>query len=98
MNDALNESWREKECIADQEILNHYYKDWVNKPELHLNKYYDIFAPYIQEEQIEDIDKNCYFIHFVGRKPWRAFRKISEETYTEKYYEIARKIIEEVIQ
>ena len=97
LNDALNEEWRPNECIADQEILNHYYKDWPNKPELHLNKYYDIFAPYIQENQIPDVDENCYFIHFVGRKPWRAFTKSAQETYTEKYYDIARKMIEKKI-
>lgn len=84
------------QCIADQEILNMYYSDWINKPELHLNKYYDVFAPYIQEEQIEDIDKNCYFIHYIGRKPWRGFYKALEETYTEKYYNDARMIITEV--
>lgn len=96
-NEALNEKWRPNECIADQEILNHYYKNWIYKPELHLNKYYDIFAPYIQENQIQDIDDNCYFIHFVGRKPWRAFSKTEDQTYTEKYYLLARKLIENVI-
>ena len=97
INDALNETWKEGECIADQEILNHYYSDWINKPELHLNKYYDIFAPYIGEDQINDIDENCYFIHFVGRKPWRAFIKSVQEKYTEKYYEVARQMIYDII-
>lgn len=85
------------QCIADQEILNMYYSDWPFKEELHLNKYYDIFAPYIGEEQINDVDENCYFIHFVGRKPWRSFFKIDTETYTEKYYDIARQIITEKV-
>ena len=97
-NDALNEKWRETECIADQEILNHFYKDWPAKTELHLNKYYDIFAPYIAETQEADIDENCYFIHFVGRKPWRAFQKPEHEKYTEKYYQIARAMIEDIIK
>lgn len=97
-HDALNETWRQNECIADQEILNHYYKDWANQPELHLNKYYDIFAPYIAEEQEADIDENCYFIHFVGRKPWRAFQKLEYEKYTEKYYQIARAMIEDIVK
>lgn len=96
-NQALNEEWKEGECIADQEILNHYYSNWVNTPELHLNKYYDIFAPYIQEEQINDIDENCYFIHYVGRKPWRAFQKNASETYTEKYYTIAHEMIQKIV-
>lgn len=94
INDAINQ-WTEPTCIADQEILNMYYKDWVNKSELHLNKYYDIFAPYIQEEQIADVDENCYFIHYVGRKPWRAFMKNPTECYTEKYYTDAHNIIQE---
>lgn len=83
------DDWTKSQCIADQELLNMYYSDWINKPELHLNKYYDIFGPYIQEEQIKDVEQNSYFIHFVGRKPWRAFNKPSEETYTEKFYEDA---------
>lgn len=91
------DNWHRDECFADQEILNMYYSDWINKPELHLNKYYDIFAPYIQEEQISDIDENCYFIHYVGRKPWRAFMKLSSETYTEKYYTQAHTIIQECV-
>lgn len=88
------EAWDRMQCIADQELLNIYYSDWKDKEECHLNKYYDVFAPYIQEEQIEDIDKNCYFIHFIGRKPWRAFFKDSKETYTEKYYMDASRMIQ----
>jgi len=33
--------------FADQELLNFYYKDWPQKKELHLNKYYNIFPPYV---------------------------------------------------
>lgn len=87
---------RKIQCIADQEILNMYYSDWANKPELHLNKYYDVFAPYIQEDQIDDIENNCYFIHYIGRKPWRGFFKVAGETYTEEYYNKARAIITEI--
>ena len=39
----------------------------------------------------------CYFIHFIGRKPWRAFSKPSEETYTEKFYQDAFKIIQDKV-
>ena len=90
-------SWNKQQCIADQELLNLYYSNWVNQEELHLNKYYDVFAPYIQEEQIEDIEQNAYFIHFIGRKPWRAFNKSTSETYTEKFYQIAFNKIQEKV-
>ena len=81
------------QVLADQEFLNLYYKEWVNKKELHLNKYYNIFAPYIQDDQIKDIEKNCYFIHFVGRKPWVFWVKDPNETYTEYFYEKAKEYI-----
>ena len=89
--------WNKKQCIADQELLNLYYSNWYQEEICHLNKYYDIFAPYIQEYQIEDIDANAYFIHFIGRKPWRAFIKDTKETYTEKYYADAYKIIQDKV-
>lgn len=95
--DEVLTKWDRQQCIADQEILNLFYKDWNDKPELHLDKYYDIFAPYVQEEDINDIQENCYFIHFVGRKPWRAFLKLEEETYTEYFYTLAREYIMEIV-
>ena len=91
------QDWNKPTCIADQEILNLYYKDWVEKPELHLNKYYDVFGPYIEEEYVEDIKENAYFIHFIGRKPWRAFNKPREETYSEYFYDIAHTTIQEEV-
>jgi len=30
-------------------MLNLYFKDWPEQQELHLNKYYNVFAPYIVE-------------------------------------------------
>jgi len=32
-----------------------YYKDWPKQKHLHLDKYYNIFAPYVQETQLEDL-------------------------------------------
>lgn len=78
--------------FADQEVLNYYFKDWPEKKELHLNKYYDIFAPYVLEEQVKDLDKNCYFVHYVGRKPWTFWYKHPEESYTEHYYEMGKEM------
>lgn len=72
--------------FADQEVLNFYFKDWPEKKELHLNKYYDIFAPYVLEEQVKELDKETYFIHYVGRKPWTFWYKTPNEIYTEHYY------------
>lgn len=81
--------------MADQEILNLYYNDWINKNDLHLNKYYDIFAPYILEEHLEDVKTNCYFIHYTGRKPWQYFVKNEYDIYSEWSYEQGKKIIVE---
>ena len=33
--------------IANQEVLNMYYKDWPKQQHLHLDKYYNVFAPYV---------------------------------------------------
>ena len=91
------QTWDRPGCLADQEVLNMFYEDWPNRPELHLNKYYDIFAPYILDEQIEEIDREGYFIHYVGRKPWRAFQKNPIERYTEYYYDKAHNLIQEEV-
>lgn len=80
--------------FADQELLNFYYKDWPQKKELHLNKYYNIFPPYVQQSQIEDLDKNCYFMHYVGRKPWTFWLKNPNEIYTEEYYSRGKTYVE----
>ena len=85
--------------IADQEILELYFKDWPNQEELHLNKYYDLFGPYLQEAQRQDIADNCYFIHFIGRKPWvRNWARNPNETYDEYWYTVAQSILDECEQ
>lgn len=94
-NEAI-QKWDKDQCIADQEILNMYYSDWIDKPELHLNKYYNIFGPYVEDEYLEDVKENAYFIHFIGRKPWRAFNKPSYETYNEYFYELAHEEIQKI--
>ena len=81
--------------VADQEILNFYFKEWPDQQELHLNKYYNIFAPYINPKDEEDIDENGYFIHYIGRKPWVFWVKSKAENYSEKYYKDAKTLIEE---
>ena len=86
--------WNEPQCVADQEILNLYFPEWISNQSLHLNKYYDIFAPYVQEEDLDDIKANAYFIHFIGRKPWRNFIKSEQETYSEYFYTVAKDIIQ----
>ena len=84
--------------IADQEVLNLYFKDWPTQTHLHLSKYYDIFPPYILENQIEDIIKNCYFLHFVGRKPWTFWLRSDTEKYTEYFYAMGKEMVETRIQ
>lgn len=82
--------------LADQEMLNLYYKDWPEQKELHLNKYYDVFAPYVLDNQVEELDKECYFIHYVGRKPWKFWVKNPNETYTEYYYKKGKEMIDSI--
>lgn len=94
---TLNIDNYQNTIIADQELLNIYYNDWYNKKDLHLNKYYNIFGPYIEEEYLDDIKKKAYFIHFVGRKPWTFWVKIATETYSEYFYQESKSIIEKVL-
>ena len=82
------------EVFADQELLNFYFKDWVSQTELHLNKYYNIFAPYVQQKDLEELTKQTYFIHFTGRKPWEFWIKNPMETYSEFFYQQAKVFIE----
>ena len=56
--------------IADQEILNLYFCDWPEYKDLHLNKYYNVFAPHLPASKNDDVLNNAYFIHYVGQKPW----------------------------
>lgn len=86
------------QIIADQEVLNMYYKDWPRQKHLHLDKYYNIFAPYIQETQLEDLKDKVQFIHFIGRKPWQFWMKDPREIYSEHYYTIAKEIVENKIK
>ena len=83
-----------QEPFADQELLNMFFADWVNKPELHLNKYYDIFAPYVQDQQLDELTKECYFVHYVGRKPWAFWVRNPREHYSEFFYSQARVMVE----
>lgn len=82
--------------IADQEMLNLYYDKWPEQKELHLNKYYNVFPPYVQENQVEDLKKNCYFMHFVGRKPWTFWVKNPNEIYSEYFYKQGKEMVETI--
>lgn len=85
------------QVIADQELLNMYFNNWPNQSELHLNKYYNVFPPYVQEEELPDLQENVYFIHFVGRKPWQIWIKDPRETYSEYYYNLGyNQIVERI--
>lgn len=80
--------------VADQEILNLYYKDWPKQKHLHLDKYYNVFAPYILEQHVEDLKKNVKFIHYVGRKPWQFWMRSPNDIYTEDFYIMGKEIVE----
>lgn len=79
-----------QEFISDQSILNSFYSNWKDKIELHLNKYYNIFANQVLDQDLEQIKTNGFFIHFVDRKPWKFAVKKEEEKYSEYYYELAK--------
>lgn len=95
-NYAVN-TFDSKKSLADQELLNEFWSDWAEKEDLHLSKYYNIFAPYTQEEQVDDVKENGYCVHFIGRKPWRAFSKDPRETYSEKLYDETHNLIQELV-
>lgn len=82
--------------IADQEILNIFYKDWQEHSELHLNKYYNVFAPHIHKACLQDILSNAYFIHFTGSKPWVTLSDavpICDDWIPEYPYALARALL-----
>lgn len=82
--------------IADQEILNKYFNDWGIKKELHLNKYYNIYPSLITNmKQLQDIKSNCYFIHFVGVKPWQNWKFNLNEQCIPYFYLLAQHKINE---
>lgn len=68
--DTIKDGYGNKYVLADQEILNLYYRDWVDQPEKHLSKYYNVFPPHCSEQAYDDLKANAYFVHFVGCKPW----------------------------
>lgn len=85
-----------KYVLADQEILNLYYKDWVNHPECRLSKYYNVFAPHIAKAAEADIKANAYFIHFVGSKPWLTNPNVpnyKSEVVSLYFYEVAYAVL-----
>ena len=73
----------EEIIIGDQDVLNVYFKDWEQNKELHLDKYNNVFTPYITYDNEDDILSNSYFLHYVGVKPWQALND-KEMIYTTK--------------
>lgn len=62
-----------RESIGDQDILQEYYTDWKNHPELHLDLKYNAFFNYLDyyinkcNYSLDDI----YVFHFIlSKKPW----------------------------
>lgn len=86
------------QIVANQEVINLYYKDWPQLQHLHLDKYYNIFAPYILEDQLDDIKEKAKFIHFIGRKPWNFWVRMPQELYSEYFYEQGKQIVENRIK
>jgi len=44
------------------------------------------------------LKENCYFIHFVGRKPWTVWHHNPLEHYSEYFYTEAANLIREEIK
>ena len=72
--DILSRISSKKESIGDQDILQEYYSDWKNKPELHLDLKYNAFFSYLDyyikhcNYSLDDI----YVFHFIlSKKPWK---------------------------
>lgn len=74
--------------IADQDILNMYYNDWPDRPELHLNKWYNVFNIHTHKSDCEHIVDNAYFVHFVGTKPWQTILDTGVSTLTLNNYNL----------
>lgn len=81
--------------IANQEVLNFYYKDWPQYQHLHLDKYYNIFAPYSLDSQLDDLKENTKFVHYVGRKPWTFWLRSPGENYSEYFYDQGKSMVED---
>ena len=78
LKDRISESFK---GIGDQDVFEEYF-DWKNKPELHLDESFNVFASY--SDYYKDklgINTKCY--HFIGaKKPWSLTPK--EITQMEK--------------
>ena len=69
--------------MGDQDVLEEFF-DWKNKPELHLDEEFNIFANYSDyyKERL-GIEPRCY--HFIGpRKPWSLTPKEIERVAKSK--------------
>ena len=56
-----------------KDILQEYYKDWTNKPELHLELKYTVLFTYLDYyiNQLNYKLDNLYLFHFIlSKKPW----------------------------
>lgn len=60
--------------IGDQDLINHYYRDWPDTEELHLpetyNQFISLIPEYLRRNVLGSLDE-VHVVHFVGRtKPW----------------------------
>lgn len=60
--------------IGDQDLINHYFKDWPEQANLHLpetyNQFISLIPEYLRKGYLGSLD-DIHVVHFVGKtKPW----------------------------
>ena len=74
--ETVNKYITERGFVGDEEVINNYIPDWMDKPELHLHEGYNmVFRNMTAYHQLFNYNygENIKVIHFIGRhdKPWK---------------------------
>ena len=71
--------------VGDQDVLEEFF-NWKDKPELHLDEGYNVFANYSDYYASKFGNDNLACIHFIGRnKPWNCLDKRRTEKASNKF-------------
>jgi len=97
--EILPELIKEKKHFGDQDVLQLYFKDWKNRPELNFGEGYNVFACYLDyyirklgfRLQNPDTQRNISVVHFVGYpKPWMYADGVSNRMVAALKYNVLR--------
>ena len=66
MNFFYNDYKSRDNLIHDQDVLQQFFKDWINHPELIIPNTYGIWSSRYEPEK----DYNCKIVHMIDKKPW----------------------------